>query len=97
MLAVIGGAGYMFLPGLLTELQEKAASKPAASAPAPASSGGGAGPMGEVNGAMDISEGLDAGAGASSPPRSGATKQPNAAQTRARPGTNAVARPVQNR
>ena len=97
MLALIGGAGYLFLPGLLSELQEKAASKPAASTPAPAASAGGAGPMGEVNGAMDISEGLDAGAGASSPPRRAAPKQPNPAAVRAKPGTNVVTRPAQTR
>jgi hypothetical protein len=77
VLAAIGGAAYLYLPGLL------------ASATAPA--GGGLGPMGDVNGAMDVSETLDGG---------GARQRPRAARAPAvRPpgSTNSASAPCRTR
>ena len=69
VLAVLGWAGYMFVPSLLTGTQDSGNSKAG-----PAAKSRGAGPLGEVNGAMDVSETLD---GRSSPqPRPAAVQQP---------------------
>jgi hypothetical protein len=95
VLASLGGAGYIFLPTLLSKIQDSANSKPTQAQPA--SNAGGAGPLGEVNGAMDISDTIDG--GAASKPRPATARQPGAAQTPTTPAatsavssTNAVSR-----
>ena len=88
VLAALGGAGYMFVPSLLSKIQDSANSKPAQTAPA--SDRGGAGPLGEVNGAMDVSETLDG--GSSSQPRPAAARHPVAAQTPATPAAGPAVR-----
>src|SRR2546422_444312 len=57
VLAALGGAGYIFLPSLLGKIQDSANANPTQAQPA--SNGGGAGPIGEVNGAMDASERME--------------------------------------
>jgi hypothetical protein len=84
VLAALGGAGYLYLPSLLSKIQDSTNSKPAQAAPA--SNSGGAGPLGEVNGAMDVSDTLDG--GSSSQPRRATARQPAAAQTPTAPATN---------
>ena len=77
LLAALGGAGYIFLPSLLSKVQHSMNSKPTQAKPA--SNGSGTGPLGEVNGAMDVSDVLDG--GSASTPRPAAARQPVAAQT----------------
>jgi DNA-directed RNA polymerase subunit RPC12/RpoP len=90
VLAALGGAGYMFLPSLVSKMQDSANSKPTQAAPT--SNRGGAGPLGEVNGAMDVSDALDG--SSSPPPRPAAVRPPGAAQTpttpAARPGVRST-------
>jgi DNA-directed RNA polymerase subunit RPC12/RpoP len=81
VLAALGWAGYTFVPSLLSKIQDSANSKP--TQPAPAANSGGSGPLGEVNGAMDVSESLDG--GSSARPRPAAVRQPVTAQTPAAP------------
>ena len=92
VLVALGGAGYLYLPGLLSKIQDSANSKPTHAAPA--SNSGGAGPLGEVNGAMDVSDTLDG--GSSSQPRRATARQPAAAQTPAAPATNPAAGSTNN-
>jgi hypothetical protein len=87
VLAGLGGAGYLYLPSLLNKIQDSSSSKP--SQATPASSSGGSGPLGEVNGAMDISDTLDGGSTAQ--PRRAPARPPVAAQTQTAPGTNRAA------
>jgi hypothetical protein len=106
VLIALGGAGYVYVPKLLNQVQDAGTSK--TPAPANASSGGG-GPLGEVNGAMDISETLDGGASSrpapAAPPatpqpaatRPQAAPQPAAARQPAVPATNSAARPAHKR
>ena len=93
VLAVVGGAGYIYLPALLTRIQEMGTSKTAAPASAPA--GGRAGPLGEVNEAMDVSDVLDG--SSPSKPRAGAPRQPVVVQPPATPATNPAAKSAQRR
>jgi DNA-directed RNA polymerase subunit RPC12/RpoP len=88
VLAALGGAGYKFLPPLLTKIQDSANSKPAQ--PESASNGGGAGPLGEVNGAMDASDAMEG--GSSSKPRPAAVRKPAGVQTAPPPGVNSAAK-----
>jgi len=88
VLAALGGAGYMFLPSLLSKIQDRANSKPTQAAPAANSSG--AGPLGEVNAAMDVSDALDG--GSSSQPRPATARQPVAAQTPTTPAARPAVR-----
>jgi DNA-directed RNA polymerase subunit RPC12/RpoP len=88
VLAALGGAGYLFLPSLLSKIQDSANSKPTQAAPA--ANSGGAGPLGEVNAAMDVSESLDG--GSSAQPRPVAVQQPVAAQTPAAPAARPAVR-----
>ncbi len=88
VLAALGGAGYMFVPSLLSKIQDSSNSKPAQTAPAANSSG--SGPLGEVNGAMDVSDTLDG--GSSSQPRPAAARQPAAAQAPTTPAANPASR-----
>ena len=88
VLAALGGAGYMFVPSLLNKIQDSSNSKPAQAAPAANSSG--SGPLGEVNGAMDVSDTLDG--GSSSQPRPAAARPPAAAQTPTTPAANPASR-----
>ena len=88
VLAVLGGAGYMFLPSLLSKIQDSVNSKPAQTAPA--ASSGGSGPLGEVNGAMDVSDTLDG--GSSSQPRPAVARPPAAAQTTPAPAAKPAVR-----
>jgi hypothetical protein len=90
VLAALGGAGYLYGPSLVSKIQNIGNSKPDQAAPAAASSG--SGPLGEVNGAMDVSETLDGGS-SSAGPRPAAARQPVAAPTPAAPATPA-ARPA---
>jgi hypothetical protein len=87
VLAALGGAGYLYVPSLLSKIQDSANSKPTQAAPA--SNSGGAGPLGEVNGAMDVSDTLDG--GSSSQPRRATARQPAAAQTPTAPATSPAA------
>ena len=91
VLAALGGAGYLYYPTLVSKIQDIGNSKPAQAAPATSSSG--SGPLGEVNGAMDVSETLDGGASGSPPPRPAPARQPVAAQAPAAP-TAPAARPA---
>ena len=78
VVAALAGVGYFYgLPLLTNALQQEPPSKPASTSQG---SGAGGGPLGEMNGAMDVSETLDG--GSSSSPRS-----------RPVPGTNNAARP----
>jgi hypothetical protein len=90
VLAALGGAGYIYLPPLLNKAQDTTNSKPIQVAPNP--NAGGAGPLGEVNGAMDVSDALDG--GGSSTPRPGRARPPVAAQTPTTPAANPAARPT---
>ena len=87
VLAALGGAGYLYVPSWLCKLQDSAPSQPTQAAPAPNS--GGAGPLGEVNGAMDVSDTLDG--GSSSPRRPAIARPPVAAQTPKAPAANPAA------
>ena len=75
LLVVIGVAAFAYLPGLLSQLQGTGSSKASAPAASSGSGGNGVGPMGEVNGAMDVSETLDGG-GSASRPRTSAPRKP---------------------
>ena len=91
VLAALGGAGYMVVPSMISKIQDSANSKPTQAEPA--SSGGGAGSLGEVNGAMDVSDAMEG--GSSSRTRPATARKPGAAQTPAAPAvraTNAVSR-----
>jgi DNA-directed RNA polymerase subunit RPC12/RpoP len=90
VLAALGGAGYLYVPSLLRKIQDIGNSKPAQAAPATTSTG--SGPLGEVNGAMDVSDTLDGGS-SSSPPRPAPARQPVAAPTPTAP-TAPAARPT---
>ena len=76
VVAVIAGAGYLYVPSLLKHGDDTGDTKAPASSTTPS---GGGGPLGEVNGAMDISDTLDGG-GAPSRPRPAAARPPAAAQ-----------------
>ena len=84
VLAALGGAGYLYVPSLLTKIQDNSNSKPTQAAPAPNS--GGSGPLGEVNGAMDVSDALDG--GSASQPRRAPARPPAATQTPKAPAAN---------
>jgi hypothetical protein len=88
VLAALGWAGYAFVPSWLSKIQDSVNSKPTQTAPAANSSG--SGPLGEVNGAMDMSDTLDG--GGSSQPRPAAARQPATAQTPTTPAANSGAR-----
>jgi hypothetical protein len=92
VLAVLGGAGYIYLPSLLNKVQESTNSKPTQAAPAP--NAGGSGPLGDVNGAMDVSDALDG--GSSSAPRAAPARRPGAAQTATAPAGNPAASSTNN-
>jgi hypothetical protein len=95
VLAVIGGAAYLYVPGLLNHVQD--AGTPKTPAPANASSGGG-GPLGEVNGAMDISDTLDGSAPSRPSPRPPAAAQrPASAKPAVSPATNSAPKPARPR
>jgi hypothetical protein len=84
VLAVLGGAAYLYVPWLLKRMQDSASSAPVQATPASASSG--SGPLGEVNGAMDMSDTLD---GASpSRPRPAAARPPAPARPATAPAAN---------
>ena len=92
LLAVIGGVGYIYGPGLLGRVQEMGTSK----TPVPANaSAGGSGPLGEVNGAMDVSDTLDGGAPSRPPPV--AARQAVAANPPGSPATNSPAKRAHRR
>ena len=90
VLGLVVWAGFVYVPGLLNQAQEMGTSL--APTPASGSAAGGAGPLGEVNGAMDISDTL----GGSSPsrPRAGAARPPAVAPPPATPATNPAAKPI---
>ena len=92
VLAALGGAAYNFLPSLVSKLQNSVDSKPTQTGPAPTS--GGAGPLGEVNAAMDVSDALDG--GSSSPPRPAPARPPVAAQKPTTPAASPAARSTNN-
>ena len=84
-LLVLGGVALKFLPGLLNQVQDIGAAKSSGSAGAPVS--GAAGPLGEVNGTMDVSDALDGGSSRSRPV---ATRQPAAGPANRASATNNV-------
>jgi hypothetical protein len=84
---IITLAGLKYLPSLLNQAQEISPIKSSGSMTAPASGGGG--PLGEVNGAMDVSDALD-GSGPSKP-RPGSARRPVAAPVPAALATNSNA------
>lgn len=88
LLLVVGWAAYSYLPVLLNQVQEVGSSKTPASASATPS--GAAGPLGEMNGTMDVSDALEG--GSTSRPRAGAPRQPAVVQPRATPATNILNR-----
>ena len=88
VLAVLAGAAYSFLPSLESKIQDSVNSKPAQTGSP--STGGGSGPLGEMNGAMDVSDTLDG--GSSSAPRPAATRPPTAAQAPTAPAANPAVR-----
>lgn len=77
VLIVVGLLAYNYLPGVLNQVQDAAGSKTTGSSTA--APGGGLGPMGEVNGAMDVSDALDGNSSAAARPR-----------PRRQPATNSV-------
>ena len=85
LVVVVGGLGFAYLPGLISQVKELGASETSTSG------GGGSGPMGDVNGAMDVSDALDGGS-QSSPrtkpvvARPAATSATNSPGRRASPG-----------
>jgi hypothetical protein len=92
VLAALGGAGYLYLPSVLSKIPNITNSKPTQTAPA--ANGGGTGPLGEVNGAMDVSDALDG--GSASQPRPATARQPVAAQTPTTPAAASAARATNN-
>jgi hypothetical protein len=84
VLAALGGAGYLYVPWLMKRMQDSSNSAPPPSS-TPAATSSGSGPLGEVNGAMDISDTLDS--GSSSRPRP-AARQPAPARATAAPAAN---------
>jgi len=90
ILMVVGVAAYNYLPALMNQVKDVSGSKN--SGAAATSVGGGAGPMGEVNGAMDVSDALEG--GAPSRPRAGVAKQAGTVPSPGALGTNAPAKPT---
>ena len=76
LLLAVGLLGIKYVPGLINQAQEAGTPNPTTSGGAPASGGGG--PLGEVNGAMDVSDTLDGG---------------SSSRPRARPGRRATVPP----
>lgn len=87
ILITLGIVALKFLPGLMNETSETGSSK-ASSTAAPANSGAGGGPLGEMNGAMDVSDALDA--GSSSRPMPAAAR--SRSQAAGRLATNSTAK-----
>lgn len=87
IVVVLVGVALKYLPGLLGQVQEVGNSKASGSASAPAVGGGG--PLGEANGAMDVSDALDSG---SSRPRPVLARQPTAVRPAGTLTTNSTAR-----
>jgi hypothetical protein len=77
VLAALGWAGFTFVPSMVSKIQDSGNSKPPQAGPA--GNGGGSGPLGEVNGAMDVSDALDG--SSASPRRPAPARQPAVAQT----------------
>ena len=92
VLAALGGAGYIYLPSLLNKAQDSTNSKPIQVAPNP--NAGGGGPLGEVNGAMDVSDALDG--GGSSGPRPARARPTAASQTPRTTAASLAARATNN-
>jgi hypothetical protein len=92
VLAALGGAGYIYLPSLLNKAQDSPNPKPIQVAPNP--NAGGAGPLGEVNGAMDVSDALDG--GGSSAPRPARARPAVTPQNPTPPGANPAAKSTNN-
>src|ERR1019366_115715 len=76
VLAALGWAGFTFVPSMVSKIQDSGNSKPPQAGPA--GNGGGSGPLGEVNGAMDVSDALDG--SSASPRRPAPARQPAVAQ-----------------
>ena len=88
VLAALGWAGFTFVPAMVSKIQDSTNSNPTQAGPAANSSG--SGPLGEVNGAMDVSDALDG--GSSSPRRPAPARQPAAAQTLTAPAPRPAVR-----
>ena len=88
VLAGLAWAGFTYVPSMVSKIQDGANSKPGQAEPA--SSGGGSGPLGEVNGAMDVSDALDG--GSSSRPHPAPARKPVAAQAPTAPVASPAAR-----
>ena len=80
LVVVVGGLGFAYLPGLISQVKELGTS------PTTTSGGGGSGPMGDVSGAMDVSDALDG--GSQSSPRA----KPAAVRPAATSATNSLGR-----
>jgi hypothetical protein len=93
VLGVIGWVGYTYLPSLLSEAQELGTSKAPAATATPA--GTGAGPLGDVNGTMDVSDALEG--NAPSKPPATVSKPPAVVQPRATSATNSVVKSGRHR
>jgi DNA-directed RNA polymerase subunit RPC12/RpoP len=94
VLAALGGAAYSFVPAMWSKIQDSANSKPTQTAPP--SNGGGGGPLGEVNGAMDVSDALDGGSSAPARPAAAPAQPPVAAQRPTTPAASPAARSTNN-
>jgi hypothetical protein len=69
VVVALAGAGYFYgLPLLTKAFEQEPDTKSSAGAKASQTDGSGSGPLGEVNGAMDVSETLDGGASSKSRP-----------------------------
>jgi hypothetical protein len=97
VLGVMGWAAYAYLPALLSRAQELGASKVPASAATPVGggAGSGSGPLGEMNGAMDVSDAMEGNAPSKQP--STVAKPPAAAQPRATSATNSAVKSSRSR
>jgi hypothetical protein len=92
VLAALGGAGYIYGPSLLSKVQGGTDSKPIQVAPNPNAGGGGA--LGDVNGAMDVSDALDS--SGSSAPRPARARPAATTQTPTPPGGNPAVKSTNN-
>jgi len=85
VLGLLGWAGFVFLPPLFKQVHEVGTSIMPANT---SSGGGGGGPLGEMNGAMDVSDTLDGNSPSRS--RAGTARRAVPAQPPATPATNSV-------
>ena len=92
VLAALGWAGFTYVPSWVSKIQDGANSKPTEAGTG--ANSGGSGPLGEVNGAMDVSDTLDG--GSSAPARSAKARPPAATQTPTAPAASPAAGSTNN-